>query len=274
MPLPDGETINILPSHRLVLPVNKQAVLRQGIVASQLYERLGDTMEITLNQTDLLKEDLIFLDMLATNQWKRPIYFASLLNAAKYNLQEYTQVEGMVYRLLPVKVPGARQGYVHSALMYENMMHRSFWRNLDNATVYHDEEARDRHILPSRFQFYLLATQLIREGKRDKAREVMRYCLRVIPDKSIPYDQADSALIGPLMQVGETERALEIASTMAGRADENLTYYLDAKNDQAEEIRNNLGILRDVVASLKESQHPEASRYETLFHQHLNRYIE
>jgi hypothetical protein len=155
-------------------------------------------------------------------------------------------------------------------------MHRSFWRNLDNPVVYHDEEARDRHIFRSRQQFYLLANQLIREGKSDKAREVMLHCLRVIPDRSIPYDRADFALIAPLIQVGETERALEIASTMAGRADENLTYYLDSKNDLADagEIRNNLGILHEVVASLKESKHPEASRYETLFQKHLNRYSE
>ena len=273
LPLQDGEAINTLPSNRLVLPVDKQAVLKQGIVARDLQNLLRDTMEITLNKTDLFKEDLIFLDMLTANQWKRPIYFASLMNAAKYNLEEYTQVEGLVYRLLPVKVPGASQGYVNSAVMYENTMHRSFWRNLDNPAVYHDEEARDRHIFRSRLQFYLLATQLIREGQSDKAREVMLHCLRVIPDKSIPYDRADSALIAPLMQVGETERALEIAGTMAGRAEENLTYYLNLKNGaDAGEIRNNLGILQDVAASLKESQHPEAGRYEALFQKHLNHY--
>jgi hypothetical protein len=276
MPLQDGEMINILPSHRLVLPVDKQAVLKQGIVASELHELLGDTMEITLNKTDLYREDLIFLDMLATNQWKRPVYFAGLFNASKYNLQEYTQVEGMVYRLLPVKVPGASQGYVNSALMYENMMHRSFWRNLDNPSVYHDEEARDRHILPSRLQFCQLATQLIREGKTDKAREVMLYCLQVIPDKSIPYDYADSMLIAPLIQVGETDLALEIASKMAGRADENLTYYLKSKGSPADvaQVRDNLGILHNVVASLKETRSPEASRYDALFRKHLNHYNE
>jgi hypothetical protein len=270
VPLQDGETINILPSNRLVLPVDKQAVLRQGIIARGLEDLLKDRMEIELNKDDLSRSDLVFLDMLATNQWKRPIYFASLFNAAQYNLQEYTQVEGLVYRLLPVKVPGASQGYINSDVMYENLMHKSFWRNLDNPAVYHDEEARDRHILPSRMQFSLLASQLILEGEKEKALEVLLHGLRVMPDKGIPYDRADSTMIEPLLQVGEKALAMEMARTMASRADENLTYYLETAETDLREIQNNLGILRDVSVALTKHEPTEAARYEALFAKHLH----
>jgi hypothetical protein len=110
VPLQNGETINILPSNKLVLPIDKEAVLKKGFIDPQLQPLLDDRMTIELPKKSLLKDDLIFLDLLTHNNWERPIYFTSLFTAAQYNLAEYTQVEGMVYRLMPVRVPGAKQG--------------------------------------------------------------------------------------------------------------------------------------------------------------------
>ncbi|MBC7921315.1 MAG: DUF2723 domain-containing protein, partial [Ferruginibacter sp.] len=271
MALQDGGTINVLPSAKLVLPVDAEAVRRQGIVAPALAGLLTDTMEFTLNKTDLFKDDLIFLDILATNQWKRPLYFASVLNAAKYNLAEFTQEEGPVCRLLPVRVPGAAQGYVNSAVMYRNLMQRSSWRGLDNPDVYHDDDTRRRFVFMNRLRFGQLAEQLIREGQQARARAVMQRCLTVMPDRSIAYDRADSALIGPLLEVGEANRALEIARVMAGRADENLRYYPTSGASNGREIQNNLGILHDVAVALRDHRRPEAGRYEAMLNQHLDR---
>ncbi|MES2731014.1 MAG: DUF2723 domain-containing protein [Bacteroidota bacterium] len=274
VPLQNGETINMLPSAHLVLPINKAAVRKQGILALELQGLLTDTMEFTLNKEDMMKGDLIFLDILSTNQWKRPIYFSSMMNAAKFNLTEYTQIEGTVYRLLPVKVPGASQGYINSTVMYDNLMKKSVWRELDNAHVYYDEEASDQHVFPSRLAFYLLASQLIREGKPEKAREVMLHCLKVMPDRGIPFDRADSAMIEPLLEVGETTKAMEIAQVMAKRADANLAYYLDSKGayTHSREIQDNLSILNDVVVALKKTNQPETGQYEALFNRHLNKW--
>jgi hypothetical protein len=228
-------------------------------------------MVIELNKDHLFKDDLVFLDILANNNWERPVYFSSLFTAAKYNLESYTQIEGMVCRLLPVQVPGAEQGFVNTEIMYENMMNKCEWRGLDNPKVYHDETHRNYISNWGRLSYLQLATQFLNENNTAKAKEVLLHSLKVIPDKSIPYDRLCSLYVAPLMAVGEKEKALEIAATMAKRADENLSYMLDNKSDNRTTIQENLIILNQLSIAMKEENHAEAPRYQALFDKHYNR---
>ena len=49
------------------------------------------------------KSELIVLDILANNNWERPIYFASLGHEGTLGLEDYMQLEGFAYRLVPIK---------------------------------------------------------------------------------------------------------------------------------------------------------------------------
>ena len=147
------------------------------------------------------------LDMIATNNWKRPIYFSSTLASDNYlNLKNYMQLEGYAYRLMPVAVPGATDGYVNSEIMFTNMTKKTFWREFDNPDVYYDETYKGPPVISARMAFLRLADQFIREGKKDKAREVLNYSLKVMPDKSIPYDQISSNYVRFLFEVGEIKK--------------------------------------------------------------------
>ncbi len=270
VPLQNGEMINILPSNKLVLPVDKEAVLKKGFVDPRLQPLLADRMTIELPKKSLLKDDLIFLDLLTHNNWERPIYFTSLFTAAQYNLAEYTQVEGMVYRLMPVRVPGARQGYVNAARSYENMMRHTTLRGVNDPDVYHDETSRN-WLQNSRVAFLQTAEQLIAENQREKARQVLLKSLATIPDAAIPYDRICSLFVAPLLQVGEREKALQLARTMAGRADRNLAYYLGDGPQDPGAVQENLVILNQLATSLKEEAHPDAPQYQALFEKHYQK---
>jgi hypothetical protein len=262
--LQSGEQLSILPTNRLYLPINKQAVLQKGMVAEDMQELIPDSMEINLDKNHLFKDDLIFLDILANNNWERPVYFSSLFTAAKYHLEEYTQIEGMACRLLPVRVPES-QGFVNSEIMYNNLMNKYAWRGLDSQTTYHDEVHRNYISNWGRLSFLQLSTQLINEGQKEKAREVLLRSLEVMPDESIPYDRICSLYVAPLLKVGEEEKALAIAQTMAKRADENLVYYYDQDNYDGEAIQNNLIILNQLAISLGEQKHKDAPQFQALF---------
>jgi hypothetical protein len=269
--LQNGESMNVLPSNKLVLPVNKQDVLQKNFVPTEFEDLLTDSMVIELNKEYLLKDDLIFLDILATNNWERPIYFSSLFSASKYNLQSYTQIEGMVCRLLPVKVPGASQGFINTNIMYENMMKKNDWRGLNDPKVYHDEVHRKYISNWGRLSFLQLGTQFINEGNTQKAKEVLLHSLRIIPDESIPYDRLCSLYVAPLLAVGEEKRALDIAQTMAKRADENLSYYIRNKRDNEADIQDNLIILNQLALAMKEENHAQAPKYQALFDKYYNK---
>jgi hypothetical protein len=271
VPLTSGDMTSILPSSILFLPVDVEAVKKMNIIKSDLLPYLSDSISWTIGKGDLYKSDLMMLDMIATNDWKRPIYFSSTLGGSSYmNLKEYMQLEGYAYRLLPVKVPGATDGYVNSDIMYSNLMNKMFWRDLDNPDTYYDNTYLGSPIFTARIAFLRLAGQLIADNKIDAAKKAMDKALTVMPDKSIPYDQISSNFIGTLFDLGETKKALDIAQVMASRSDENLTWSRENPTTKRRDSQVDLYILQTIVHECREAkQEAAAKKYESIFQKHL-----
>jgi hypothetical protein len=227
----------------------------------------------TIGRNALEKKDLIMLDMIANNHWKRPIYFSTTLATSNYlNLKEYMQMEGLAMRLMPYRFVGAADGAVNTDIMYENMMKKMYWRGLNDETRYFDENYR-RFPLNSRKSFFSLAAELYNEGKTDKAKEVAHFCLNAIPDKAIPYDPYSAQFVGLLIRLGEEKKAFEIADVMTQRADEELTYFKRHKIRNEMETQSNLYILNQIVMSMKnEGKEKESAKYEAVFKKHIENY--
>ncbi len=271
VPLTSGDMTSILPSSVLFLPVDVASVSKMGILKPDMLPFLRDSISWTIGQNDLYKSDLIMLDIIATNNWERPIYFSSTLAGSNYlSLKEYMQVEGYAYRLLPVFVPNATDGYVNSDIMYTNLMTKMAWRELDNPNTYYDNTFLGSPVFTARIAFLRLVGQLIAENKMDKAKLALNKILDVMPDKSIPYDQISSNYIRPLFQLGEDKKAMEIADTMASRADENLTYAQENRTTNQRDANIDLYILQTIVNSLRESGKEEAAKkYDAIFQKHI-----
>jgi hypothetical protein len=264
-----NETLNTLPSQILRLQVDTAAVRRLGIVKPDLLDSMRTEMVWNVQRNDLLKPDLVMLDMIAHNNWKRPIYFNTTLGPSNYlGLREYMQQEGYAMRLLPVRVPGAREGYVNSDIMYETMMNKTAWRNTDNPKVYYDANYRALPTIVPRRAFADLCETLLREKKPDKAKAAALKCLAVLPDKSIPYDLYTTPLIPVLLQTGEDKKAMEVAKTMGDRAVKNLDFYME-NDPQGDDARLNMYILNQVAGYLKEAGKKEAEAYDKV----LTRYM-
>ncbi len=180
------------------------------------------------------------------------------------------QLEGYAYRLLPVKVPGATDGYVNSDIMYDNMMNKMVWREMNNPSVYYDDTYLGAPVASARISFLRLAGQLLAEHKHALAQKVVDRALTVMPDDTIPYDQFSTGFIGLLFDLGENQRALDTAKTVAIRADENLEFA--AKNSRSTIQDNNvdLYILQSVVQECRRAkQDTAAKKYEAIFEKHL-----
>lgn len=271
VPLTSGDMTSILPSSVLFLPVNAEAVKKMNIIKSDLIPFVSDSISWTIGKGDLYKSDLIMLDIIATNDWQRPIYFSSTLGGSSYlNLKEYMQLEGYAYRLLPVKVPGASDGYVNVDVMYNNMMTKMFWRDLDNPNTYYDNTYLGSPVATARIAFLRLTGQLIADGRKDEAKKAIERSLSTMPDKSIPYDQFSANFIGPLFDLGETKKALEIAETMATRADEVLSWAKDNGTTRRRDTSVYLYTMQVIVQECREAkQEAAAKKYEAIFQKHM-----
>lgn len=283
IPLTTGESINSLPSDSLFLTYNVEDVKKLGFVGKQYEPFLTGQMVWNIGKRDLLKNDLMQLEMIAQNNWKRPIYFAGTLASDNYlNMRDYMQLEGYAYRLMPFRISPGDDGFVNTDVMYDTMLKKMAWRGMNNPNVYYDSETYLKvPVVTARLAFLRLTDQLVREDKKAKAKEVLDYANKVLPDNTIPYDQLCTNYVMYYFEVGDSKKAMEIAEVMAKRADENLAYFTEkAQRKSAEWMPDNvqqfievslrnLQIMANVCS--RNGQTEAAKRYEAIYNKYYAR---
>ncbi|MDX2188632.1 MAG: DUF2723 domain-containing protein [Bacteroidota bacterium] len=261
-----GGTIATLPSEIMILPIDTAVVRKMDFIPTKYKTSVPSQMVWRVGRGAIDKATLIMLDMISTNNWKRPIYYSSTLSNSNYiGLKDHMQMEGLAYRLMPFSVEGANQGFVNTDIMYDRMINGMSWRNMDREDTFYDENYR-RFPYNARLSFYRLAAELYNEGKVDKAKEVINYCFKVIPDKAIAYDITSPSFVSILLRAGETKQALDMVNIMAKRADAELDYYFKNNIKNEMEVQTNLYILNQLVVMLKNEGYEEESKtYEAIF---------
>ena len=241
---------SLIPSKQVYLDVDTTKITSLGIIPEKMRKLMVDRMHFTLKGSYLEKKDLMILDIIATNNWERPIYFNNTSKQGiRFDLEEYLVQEGNAYRLLPVTDINSPNTLVDTDKMFDNMMHNFYYRELNNPKVYYNEDYR-KFVLNHRVNFNTLAAALINEGKEDKARKVLLKSLEWMPDKSLPYDYTTSTTVDYLFRLGEKDKAIEIATILGNRADEKLGYYISNNNNIGFELQQNLVILRELAQTL------------------------
>ncbi|MDP4280513.1 MAG: DUF2723 domain-containing protein [Bacteroidota bacterium] len=219
-------TVDFIPTRNFMIPCNPDNIKSEGLVPSKYWSRL-DTMKWTFKGQGLQKNDLILLDIVSNNNWKRPIYFTATMSVDPMaGLDKFLFLEGLTYRVLPVnaKPDAGQMGEVNTDVMYNNMMNKFYWGNIQNLHVYIDEQ-NQRTNMNYRNSFARLANALISEGKRDSARRVLDRCIEVIPEKQSPYDYFMAPVAEGYFKIGETSKGLDIASKIFKGADQSLYWY-------------------------------------------------
>ncbi|MEN8249665.1 MAG: DUF2723 domain-containing protein, partial [Bacteroidota bacterium] len=239
-----------VPSKHFFLDIDTAKVLSSDIIPEQMKQLVVPNMQWSMKKSYLEKKDLMAMDLIASNNWERPIYFN---NTSKQGIGldfgDYLVQEGNAFRLLPVNNGNRDIDLVNTDIMYDNLMNNFQYRELNNPKVYYNEDYR-KFVLNHRASFNTLTAYLINEGKEEKAREVALKNLELMPDIATPYDYTTATTVEYLMILGEKERALDIANVLGPRADEKVGYYLKNDNNIAFEMQQNLVILRDLSQTM------------------------
>ncbi|MDX5346101.1 MAG: DUF2723 domain-containing protein, partial [Hymenobacteraceae bacterium] len=276
VPYGAGKTLTTFPTKNFFLNVNRDAVIKNNAVPAERESGIVDRMSWTINKGALEKKHLVILDILANNNWERPVYFSTTVNNSDFmGLQNYFQLEGLAYRIVPVQanVQG-ETGYVAKDIMYNNMMKKFQWRSLQDSEVFYDENYL-RFPANSRDKFARLANAYLQEGNTAKAKEVIDYCFDVMPDKAIPYDYYIPQFIMPLVQVGERKRAEEIIDVMGDRSINALNYYFTEGTLFDVEMQTNLFTLQQLATSARQLGMTEkANKLEQTFMQFYSRFAQ
>jgi hypothetical protein len=279
--LEQADYASYIPSKKLYLVVDKAAVIKNKAVEPQDYDKIVDTLKIDFSDKHYIsKDELMVLDMIANNNWERPIYFAITIGRDKYlNLQDYFQLEGLAYKLVPIKTisdGGINMGRVNSKLMYQNVMENFKWGNMERSDVYIDEN-NSRMMMNIRNTFDRLAETLVAEGQNDKATKVLDRCIELIPHKVVPYNYFSMMMAETYFKAGQQVKGKEIITTIMTDYKEQLDYFFKLKkpmrNSVDEEIQRILYFMREMSMICTRNNQPELLKeVSTSFNSYLERY--
>jgi len=264
--------IDYFPTKSFKLSVDSARVLSNGTVHPSLAGEILPDLRWKLNRSGVTKNYLMMLDFLATNNWERPVYYAITTGSDAYiSLEEYFQLEGLAYRLIPVRTTetDGQTGRINTEVMYDNLMNKFQFGNLNDPSVFLDE-TNMRMTMNLRNNFHRLSNALIEEGKYDSARVVMDKSLEVMPDETVPFNYFVLPIMEGYFEIGDTEKAVELATRLLEIFDEQLLYYFSFQGQKGEafemEKQQNLAMLdRLKNATSKFGQNDLSDRATSIF---------
>lgn len=253
-----SKPLDYFPSKTFYVPVDSATVMREKVISVKDTARLVKSIKWSINRQYLTKNDLMVLDLIAHNNWKRPIYFAVTTGAEAYlGLEEYFQLEGLAYRFVPIKATENEMnqgGRVNTDVMYDNIMNKFLWGGLDKEGVNLDENCT-RMASNMRMQMATLANALIAKGQKQKAEKVLDYCLEKMPDENVRYEATLYTIIAGYYQIGNMKKATELSGKLFNIFENDLMVYQSQKPihraafnremNQAKEIMRRLVMLAE-----------------------------
>ena len=232
--LDSGNKVNYFPSKKVILPIDKNTIIKNKVVHPKYYDSIVPQIEFTIKDKALYKNRLMMLDIVNENNWKRPIYFTggSFGEDDYIWMKDYLQLDGMCFKLVPIKTPTddpnpMRMGQIDADKMYPIVM-KWDWGNSGSPSIYHDPETR-KNSITYRTNLARLMETLINEGKNDKAEKVIDLAMTKMPIAYFEYYSMVDPFAMGYYEVGKKEKARKILSELIVKYQESLTYFSNYK---------------------------------------------
>jgi hypothetical protein len=260
--LNNGQSIHFYPTDKIRIPVDKAQIMKYKQVNPKDYDSIVPYIDIKIKGNGLYKNRLMMLDFLANNHWKRPIYFTggSFGDDDYLWMKDYLQLDGMVYKLVPIKTSVAKDaspldmGKIDSDKMYDIVM-KFDWGNGESDKIYQDPETR-KNSITYRTNMARLMEQLINEGKIAKAKNIITLAMTKMPVERYGYYTMVEPFVGGYYEVGEKAKAHELLEKLMKKYQQNLTFYsgmdLSQQSNIAMDIMTDIERYRSLLQVMKD----------------------
>ena len=266
------------PTNKIRIPVNKQNVLASGIVKQKDAHLILDYIDIEIPKSALPKNRILMLDVIANNDWKRPIYFSGgSFDKAEYIwMKDYLQLDGLVYKLVPIKTKNENSfeiGRIDTELM-ANIVDKWEWGNASSSNIYHDTQTRSQGLSFRSNLARLMETQL-EENKIDAAKKTIEIAMTNVPFEHFGFYAFVEPFVDGYYKVGNTDKAHELFDKLKNVYQERLEYYasvpLDEQYDKIDDILSDMEAYRRNIDILIRNRDRDFAEKETLI---FNEYID
>ncbi|SMO60146.1 Protein of unknown function [Saccharicrinis carchari] len=245
--------IDHMPSRSFSIPVDSLKAVQTGVVSEDAAHLIVPQVNIDFNKEYILKNELMILDMLSNNDWNRPIYFAVTVGQDNYaNLEDYFQLEGFAYKVVPIKTNSAdgQFGRVASDKMYDKFKNTFRWGGFDDPRVYLDEN-HQRMAMNIRNNMSRLANTLLDEGKKDKAIEILDMALTKMPVEKVPHNYFSIFLAEGYYKADEHEKGDDILRLFGHQSYQEINFFsslpTSKQNNVGDDFQRSLAIYTEIA---------------------------
>ena len=218
------------PTNKLRFYVNKENVLNSGIINKSEIDNIVDYIDIDIPKSGLYKNQILMLDILSKNDWKRPIYFTggSYKDSEYLWMKDFLQLDGLVYKLVPIKTPinqdnPYQMGRIEPYRMYD-IVKKWEWGNSESSEIYHDPETR-KNSISFRGNLHRLAESFVSIGENVKAKEIMDLSFEKMPLEYFEYYSLSEPYISTYHKIGEKDKAQKLYSDIEKKYLDQIKYY-------------------------------------------------
>jgi hypothetical protein len=240
-----GEKVLVLPTKRFKITLDKEDLIQRGVITAEQAETMPNEIRWEINRDALYRHQLVMLDILATNTFKRDI---NIMNPGYIKdvfplVDAYSVQEGMVYKLTPYAV-NSKQKF-NSDKTYDYFMNGDGtgelkWGNLNSPDIYIDNAVTLNSSIVQRQTFGMLAEQLIAEGKVDKAKDMLDMAEKFFPKENFPLDKYSIFFIQLYIAVNDMEKAKLYFDEVLKLYEQELAYYSQFKGNKARGVQGDL----------------------------------
>ena len=224
------------PTNKLRFYVNKENVIKSGIINPSEIDKIVDYIDIDIPTSGLYKNQILMLDILSKNDWERPIYFTggSYKDSEYIWMKDYLQLDGLVYKLVPIKTPineenPYQMGRIEPNRMYD-IVKKWEWGNSESPEIYHDPETR-KNSISFRGNLHRLAEEFIKAGDYEKAAEMIELNFEKMPLDYFEYYSLSEPYISSYYKIGEAEKAQKLFKKLEKKYIDQIRYYSISMRD-------------------------------------------
>ncbi len=227
--------ISSFPVKKFTVPVDPVAVKEMGIANAADSVPNQIQLEIPEGKSYLSLDQLTMLNIVAANQWKRPICFTAPYQEIGFG--PYLRQEGMVFRFVPVRQQGRSMDVNKTDSLLKNVFR---FGGASKPGVYFDEENR-RHLLTIRQTYAVAAANLADQGRRQEAVNLLEKAENGILPENLPYamvsrgqshNQISMIYLEAAYKAGHTALADKVKAALKKDLTEQKNYYNYLRNEK------------------------------------------
>jgi hypothetical protein len=247
------DDVPIVPATKMYINIDSAAVANSPVIDTPDKSLISKRMHIDLsNKRYITKNEIAMLSMIdniARDGWKRPIYFATTVGSEMYlSLNRYFRLVGLAYQIVPLENGGTSSCDIDKT--YDNMMNKFVWGNIQDPSIYLDENNR-RMCRTQRMMFVTMIDELLDKGDTVRALAATEYCDKTIPSVNVPYDYTALTLAQTYYLCDKPEEGSRIVGDILAQNEDYLqwVFRLDKPAIQGvgRTIREQLLTMRDAL---------------------------